>query len=113
MIWGGPIFSVSVGDEDGMVMNTMNTMKITCMNLRISPARSLMPMQQLSIPLDILNYTLLHNVIKDYEWSCISLFPMEQQITRIFAIDKPPDRYELVGDKIQMNTWFRSATLGF
>ena len=45
MIWGGPIFSVSVGDDDGMVMNTM---KITCMNLRISPARSLMPMQQLS-----------------------------------------------------------------
>ena len=44
----GPIFSVSVGDDDGMVMNTMNLVKITCMNLRISPARSLMPMQQLS-----------------------------------------------------------------
>ena len=47
MIWGGPIFSVSGGAMMDMVMNTMNT-KITCMNLRISPARSLMPMQQLS-----------------------------------------------------------------
>ena len=57
MIWGGPIFSVSVGDDDGMVMNTMKMMKITCMNLRISPARSLMPMQQLSTLVDIRNST--------------------------------------------------------
>ena len=57
MIRGGPIFSVSGGAMMDMVMNTMNTMEITCMNLRISPAQSLMPMQQLSTLDDIRNST--------------------------------------------------------
>ena len=34
MIWGGPIFSVSGGAMMNMVMNTMNLVKITCMNPR-------------------------------------------------------------------------------
>ena len=54
MIWGGPIFSVSGEGVDDMVINTVG---ITCMNLRISLARSLMPMQQLSTLVDIRNST--------------------------------------------------------
>jgi hypothetical protein len=54
MIRGGPIFSVSGEGDDDMVMNTVG---ITCMSLRISLARSLMPMQQLSTLVDIRNST--------------------------------------------------------
>ena len=54
MIWGGPIFLVSDEGDDDVVMNTVG---ITCMNLRISLARSLMPMQQLSTLVDIRNST--------------------------------------------------------
>ena len=57
MIWGGPIFSVSGegGDEYGDEHDELEG--ITCVIPRISLARSLMPMQQLSTLVDIRNST--------------------------------------------------------
>ena len=57
LIWGGPIFSVS-GEGDDEYGDELDELDgITCVIPRISLARSLMPMQQLSTLVDIRNST--------------------------------------------------------